>query len=121
MQMLAADNRDGFMAIEAEERTRANMPPASRLAALIITGKNEGQAKECAMTIGRAAPRDTAVRVLGPAPAQMYRLRGQYRQRILIQAARNVDIQKMIATWMTSIKIPSSIRVTIDIDPISFL
>ncbi len=73
------------------------------------------------MTIGRAAPRDTAVRVLGPAPAQMYRLRGQYRQRILIQAARNVDIQKMIATWMTSIKIPSSIRVTIDIDPISFL
>lgn len=121
MQMLASDNRDGFMEVEAAERARANMPPASRLAALIITGKNEIQTKDIAQTIGRAAPLAQGLRVLGPAPAQMYRIRGQYRQRLLIQAERNIDIQKVIADWLGTLKITSAVRVTIDIDPMNFL
>ena len=121
MQMLASDDRDGFMEVEATERARANMPPVSRLAALIITGKNETLTKEMAHVIGRAAPRAEGLRILGPAPAQMYRIRGHYRQRLLIQAPRNGDIQKVIANWLKPLKIPSSVRVTIDIDPLNFL
>lgn len=121
MQMLAKDDRDGFMRAEMGERMRANMPPASRLAALIVTGKNEQQAKDIAMTIGRAAPRLDGVRILGPAQAQMYRIRGQYRQRLLVQAEKSVDIQKVIADWLESLKIPSAVRVTVDIDPQNFL
>lgn len=121
MQMIASDNRDKFLEAEAGERQHAKMPPFSRLAALVITGKNEGQTKDIAMMIGRAAPRAEGVQVLGPAPAQMYRIRGQFRQRILIRAEKNLNIQKLIAEWLKSIKIPSTVRVVIDIDPQNFL
>lgn len=121
MQMIAADDRDKFLEVEASERQQAKMPPFSRLAALVITGKNEIQTRDIAMMIGRAAPRADGVQVLGPAPAQMYRIRGQYRQRILIRAEKNLNIQKWIAEWLQSVKIPSSVRVVIDIDPQNFL
>lgn len=121
MQMIAADDRDGFLEAEADERQAAKMPPFSRLAALIITGKNETQTKDVAVAIGRAAPRAEGVQILGPAPAQMYRIRGNFRQRILIRAEKTLNIQKMIAEWLGTLKIPSSVRVVIDIDPQSFL
>lgn len=121
MQMIAADDRDKFLEAEAGERQRAKMPPFSRLAALIMTGKNESQTKDVAQMIGRAAPRIEGVQILGPAPAQMYRIRGQYRQRILIRAEKNLNIQKVIAEWLGSLKIPSTVRVVIDIDPQNFL
>ncbi len=121
MQMIAADDRDKFLEAEAGERQRAKMPPFSRLAALIMTGKDEAQTKNVAQSIGRAAPRIEGVQILGPAPAQMYRIRGQYRQRILIQAEKNLNIQKVIAEWLQSVKIPSAVRVVIDIDPQNFL
>lgn len=121
MQMIAADDRDAFLEAEAAERHIARMPPFSRLAALVITGKDETHTKEIAVMIGRAAPRVEGVQVLGPAPAQMYRIRGQYRQRILIRAEKNLNIQKMIATWLGGLKIPSAVRVIVDIDPQNFL
>lgn len=121
MQMIAEDDRDGFLEAEADERQSAKMPPFSRLAALIITGKDEAQTKNVAVMIGRASPRAEGVQVLGPAPAQMYRIRGQFRQRILIRAEKNLNIQKFIAEWLSSLKIPSSVRVVIDIDPQNFL
>lgn len=121
MQMIAADDRDGFLEAEANERQSAKMPPFSRLAALIITGKDESNTKDVAMMIGRAAPRAEGVQILGPAPAQMYRIRGQFRQRILIRADKILNIQKMIAEWLGSLKVPSSVRVVIDIDPQNFL
>lgn len=121
MQMIANDDRDGFLEAEADERQSAKMPPFARLAALIITGKNEVQTKDVAVAIGRAAPRAEGVQVLGPAPAQMYRIRGNFRQRILIRAEKNLNIQKFIAEWVGSLKIPSAVRVVIDIDPQNFL
>jgi len=121
MQMLAADDRDGFLAVEAEERRRAHMPPFARLAALVISGSNETVTRDVALTIGRAAPHAQGVRILGPAQAQMYRIRGKYRQRILVQADKKLDIQKMIAEWLGHVKIPSSVRVSVDIDPQSFV
>lgn len=121
MQLLAEDNRDGFLAAEAEERRRAFMPPFSRLAALVISGSKEAETRDAALMIGRAAPRFEGVRVLGPAQAQMYRIRGKYRQRILVQADKRVNIQKLISEWLGGIKVPSSVRVTVDIDPQNFL
>ncbi|HAJ90108.1 MAG TPA: primosomal protein N' [Rhodospirillaceae bacterium] len=121
MQMIAEDDRDGFLEAEADERQTAKMPPFSRLAALVISGKNETQTKDVAMMIGRAAPRAEGVQILGPAPAQMYRIRGNFRQRILIRAEKNLNIQKLIAEWLDALKIPSAVRVVIDIDPQNFL
>lgn len=121
IQALAMDDRDRFLAIEAQERQRAHMPPYSRLAGLVIEGTNEGQVKALALEIGKAAPKVEGLRVLGPAPAPLYRIRGKYRQRLLVQADRKLPLQKIIDEWLTPIKPPKQIDVTVDIDPQSFL
>jgi primosomal protein N' (replication factor Y) len=121
MRMLAKDDRDAFLKVEAQERERAKMPPFSRLAGIILSGTNEAQVKDLAQHIGRTAPQAQGVRVLGPAPAQMYRIRGRYRHRLLVQADKAINIQKLIGDWLGEIKIPSAVKLTVDIDPQSFL
>ena len=50
----------------------------------------------------------------------MYRLRGKFRRRLLVRAEKNIDIQDAIERWLKEFKIPTSVRVQVDIDPQSF-
>jgi len=121
MQTLAHDDRDEFLKIEAEERERANMPPFSRLASLIFSSTKENLVRDIAEDVVRRAPRVDGIGILGPAQAQMYRIRGKYRYRVLIRAGKNLNLQKYIADWLDPLKIPAAVSLAIDIDPQSFL
>ena len=66
MQALADDRRDAFLAVEADERRAAGMPPFARLAALIVSGADAGEVGQAARALARAAPRGEGVLVLGP-------------------------------------------------------
>ena len=61
------------------------------------------------------------IQTLGPAPAPFARLRGRYRYRLLVNADKSVNLQKILQEWIHGFKIPSTVRVQIDIDPQSFL
>ncbi len=121
MQALAGQGRDGFLDVEAQERERTNMPPYSRLAGIIVSGRDEKQVDSIAKALGVSAPQGDGIRTLGPAPAPMARLRGNYRKRLLVQADKTINLQKTIDGWMATVKVPSTVRVQIDIDPQSFL
>lgn len=121
MAALAGYERDMFLDIEAQEREESHMPPYSRLAGIIVSGKDERQVMDTATELGRAAPQGAGIRTLGPAEAPFYRLRGNYRRRLLVQADKNVNLQKAIEGWLAQVKTPSAVRVYIDVDPQSFL
>ncbi len=123
MQALRANARDQFLAVESDERRAATMPPYGRLAGVIISGKDEGQTKTFAQDLLRAAPSTIVpgMKIWGPAEAPMYRLRGKFRFRFLVQSERSVPPQKTIADWIASVPAPSSIDVRVDIDPQSFV
>lgn len=121
MQALASHNRDDFLEIESSERAAAHMPPYSRLVGLIVSGKDEKLVAETAQALARNAPHSEKILTLGPAEAPFYRLRGNYRRRLLVRADKDVNIQNTIEHWVGGLKIPSTIRVYIDIDPQSFL
>jgi primosomal protein N' (replication factor Y) len=38
----------------------------------------------------------------------------------LVQAARSVDVQAFLKAWLALVKVPSAVRVTVDVDPVSF-
>ncbi|MGB4056884.1 MAG: primosomal protein N' [Alphaproteobacteria bacterium] len=120
MKALAQEARDGFLEAEAHERESAHMPPYSRLAGIIVSGREEGAVIGVAKELGRIAPQGEGVQTLGPAPAPFARLRGKYRYRLLVRVDKAVNIQKKISEWVGQLKIPSSVRVQIDIDPQSF-
>ena len=56
----------------------------------------------------------------GPTPAFYALLRGQTRERLLVQAAKGVDMQAYMRAWLALVKIPGQVRATVDVDPISF-
>ena len=126
MEALGHGARDEFLEVEAWEREQAHMPPYSRLAGIIISGREESQVIAVAKELGRLAPQGMndqghSVHTLGPAQAPLGKLRGRYRYRLLVNADREVNIQKLIDGWLAQIKVPSQVRIQVDIDPQSFL
>ena len=120
MQSLASNNRDDFLEVEAAQREAAHMPPFTRLAGIIVSGREEGQVIEVSKKLGALSPHGQGIQTLGPADAPMYRLRGKFRRRLLVRAEKNIDIQDAIERWLKEFKIPTAVRVQVDIDPQSF-
>jgi primosomal protein N' (replication factor Y) len=48
-------------------------------------------------------------------------LRGRHRQRLLVHAARSLDVQDVIREWLAKLDWPRGVRVAVDVDPYSFL
>jgi primosomal protein N' (replication factor Y) len=120
MQALAANDRDAFLEEEMRLRERNRTPPFGRLASLILAGEDGVRVREIGRELALAAPRAKGVMVWGPAPAFYQVLRGRTRERLLVQAEKTVDIQSYVRTWLAAVKIPTGVRLTIDIDPMSF-
>lgn len=120
IQALAQNDRDAFLAAEAEERERIGMPPYGRLAGIIVQSRDENLLDKACRELARVAPRYDGVRVLGPAPAPMAILRGSHRRRFLVVTERDVQIQKVVRDWLSQLKLPSAVTVKADIDPQSF-
>ncbi|KPH58748.1 primosomal protein N' [Novosphingobium aerophilum] len=118
---LAAGDRDAFYAAETDARRDAGAPPFGRWAAIIVSSEDQSEAQAAARAIGGTAPNHPDMLVLGPAPAPLSLLRGRHRFRLLINARRSAELQKMLREWLEPLQFPRSVRVNIDIDPYSFV
>ncbi|MFA9199828.1 MAG: primosomal protein N' [Cypionkella sp.] len=118
---LAAGDRDAFYEAETAARRHAGAPPFGRWAALIVSSEDEAEAKEAAHLIGGTRPSVEDVAILGPAPAPLSLLRGRYRYRLLLNARRSAQVQDVIRDWLAPLRFPPGVRVSIDIDPYSFV
>jgi primosomal protein N' (replication factor Y) len=121
MRAIAAGDRDGFVAVELAERRSVGLPPFGRLAAVILSGPDPARLEAFAAELVAAAPNGDGVFVYGPADAPLALVRGLRRKRLLVRAERSVDLQGFLSTWRSRVKTPSQIRMTIDVDPYSFL
>ena len=121
MAALIAGDREGFLARESADRQARRLPPFGRLAALIVSGRDEAPVQRLARDLARSAPRGDGIEVLGPAPAPLSRLRGRYRYRLLLKAARGVRVQRPLRDWLGRVEIPRNLRVQVDVDPHGFL
>ena len=121
IQALVSWDRDGFLDAEAQAREAAAMPPFGRLVAFVVSARDLRQADEAAHMLARAAPRFSNVRILGPAPAPLSRLRGRHRFRLLMKTGREVNVQRIVRDWLSSLKLPATVRLTVDVDPYTFL
>jgi primosomal protein N' (replication factor Y) len=126
MKAMAAGGRDAFLSVEAAEREAVQMPPYSRLVGIIVSGRDERLVQDVSKALGRSAPQGVSesgakIQTLGPAPAPLARLRGKFRYRLLVRADKSINVQKTVGAWIDSVKVPSTVRVYVDIDPQSFL
>ncbi|NNC71602.1 MAG: primosomal protein N' [Sphingomonadaceae bacterium] len=121
IEALISGDATSFYAAETDARRVAAAPPFGRYAGIVISSEDEGQAIETARRIGDTAPEIDGMQVLGPAPAPLAMLRGRHRQRLLVHARRALDVQTVIRDWLGELDWPKNVRVTVDVDPYSFL
>jgi primosomal protein N' (replication factor Y) len=121
MQALLQGDLGTFMEREAAQRRPGNWPPYGRLAALIVSAETAAAADAAARDLGHAAPHGDGIVVLGPAPAPLAILRGRHRRRLLLKTRRDIAVQPLLRSWLETVSIANTVRVDVDVDPISFL
>jgi primosomal protein N' (replication factor Y) (superfamily II helicase) len=122
MQSILSGDREAFLEREIDMRRRGLLPPFGRLAALIVSARDKGAAERLARDVARRAPRAERIEVLGPAEAPLAIVRGRHRWRLLVKAPREIDLQSYLRAWAEALpKLKGDLRLTIDVDPYSFL
>ena len=114
------ENFEQFKNSELNLRKKNNWPPFANLAALILSGTNSSIVEKAANNLRKHIPNLSTIQILGPVPAPLNPLRGNYRWRFLIKAPRSIALQPIILKWLSFHSI-SSVNVAIDINPYTFL
>ena len=120
MQALTRHDRAAVMQLEMQIRTAGNWPPYGQLAAVLLDGMDEAKVRNAAQRLAQSAPHDKRIQVLGPAPAPLSKLRGQYRYRLLVKADKTIHLQRTLAGWLADKKF-SGVRIKLDVNPYYFL
>jgi primosomal protein N' (replication factor Y) len=122
MRAIVTGDREAFLSSEIRHRQAGMLPPFGRLAALIVSARSKELAELYARDVRRHAPPAARIEVLGPAEAPIAVVRGRHRWRLLVKAPREQDLQAYLRAWLATMpKPPSDLRLTVDIDPYSFL
>jgi primosomal protein N' (replication factor Y) len=116
---LVRHDRDAVMALEAQMRREGNWPPFGNLAAILLDGPDEQAVKRAGQALARSAPQDARIRVLGPAPAPLSKLRGQYRYRLLVKMGEGIHPQRTLKAWLAGKKF-AGVRLKLDVNPYDF-
>ncbi|MDZ5762222.1 Primosomal protein N' [Candidatus Cyrtobacter comes] len=109
-------NKEQFLEEELNDRKESYMPPFSRLISINASAKNEEKLINYMNELRDAAQN---IDILGPSPTN--RIRQRYRYRIIVQSTKGLSTQKSVKNWINSVKKPSSIQLSIDVDPYNFL
>ena len=109
-----------FLDKEIEIRKKNNLPPFQRFIALILTGENMNKLEKEALDFKTFVENKINGKILGPVIAPIFRLKRKYRIRLLIRGSKTLKLQNSIAILISNYKFSSGIKLSVDVDPISF-
>ena len=128
IQAASQHDYDRFAADEMIARRKFNYPPLGAVARIIIRGAIEELTEQTAEAIVQRLEHTREklgheVRILGPAPPPISKLRGKYRFHILLQATEAGPLGETIRKATEKFVIPEKddIQFVIDIDPMDML
>ena len=107
---------------EIERRKKFEHPPFSNFISLIITSINENNSRQFGNFLSNNLKKNFKhTDIFGPAPAVISMKNKKYRYRLLIKLKKNFALQSNVKEFIKKFKVPSEIKLYIDVDPISFL
>ncbi len=130
--LAAAHNYSAFVDIEMSHREAHHYPPFNRLIRLIIRSKEreaggafaERLASALTTALGSLRTPEVAaagVRILGPAEAPVFRLKGYYRYHFQLQSASPAALHQLLRAVTPTLRPPNGVEFTIDVDPLNML
>ena len=117
---ITGKNPEIFLDNELEIRKKNNLPPFQRFISLILTGENETKLEKEAVKFKSLIQNKIYGKILGPVSAPIFRLKRKYRVRLLIRGPKTLKLQNSLASSISKYKFPSGIKLSVDVDPISF-
>ena len=115
----------GFYEQEIEFRQQLSYPPLSRMALLMLKGRNEEKVKFSAEHLKKQLDKDLsglkALIVAGPAAAPLQRAQTYYRYQITLRFARMSLLSQRLAELTQKLTLPDDVSLTVDIDPVDLV
>jgi len=118
-QLISEDPLD-FLEKELNLRKKNSLPPYERFISLILTSNNEKKLEIESLKLKKNLTSKINAKILGPVNAPIFRIRKNFRNRLLIRSNKNKKIQRNLSNALKNYKFPSGIKLTVDVDPITF-
>lgn len=117
---------EGFYNEEIAYRMQLGYPPVGRFIKLEVKSPDESRALDAAQVARdriRSLMRGKETTLLGPAPAPIARVRGQYRFQLLLLSTKREKIRMLAAAGRDAVeeKFGRKCRVIVDVDPVNLM
>ena len=107
---------------EIKRRKRFEHPPFSNFISLIITSVSDIKSRQFSNFLSNNLKKQfKQANIFGPAPAVISMKNKKFRYRLLIKLKKNFALQSNVKAFIKKFKVPSEIKLYIDVDPINFL
>jgi len=114
------NNPEKFLSNELIVRKNKNLPPFSRLIALIVSASSAQDSFRAAQEIKKKLSVLVELDVLGPVDSPIFRVKKKFRTRLLLRSKNSNLIQKKVGKIIENLTISKKIKLTVDVDPINF-
>jgi primosomal protein N' (replication factor Y) len=130
ISLAAAHDYARFVEAELGHRRAHNYPPYQRLARVIVRSRDQEAAGAFAERTAAAFAEGTAklpgdaaaqVRLLGPAEAPVFRLKGYYRYHFQLQSPSPATLHQVLRAVLPMLRPPNGVEFTLDVDPFNML
>lgn len=125
IQFASAQDYHSFYEHEISSRKDLSYPPFARLVNFIFSSKSESSLERSALhfreqLLAKIKQANLSAQVLGPAPCPFYYLRGNFRRHLFVKTKQVTKLVKLLTEWELAeakFKLPSIVRLNIDVDP----
>jgi primosomal protein N' (replication factor Y) len=114
-------NYNQFYRREIKSRKELNLPPFTHLVSLLLRGRNQDKVQKMIVDLAARLKKKSSskhIQVLGPAPAPISRLRGNYRWHILLKGEDVSALTELLHKALKDFKRYKGLILTVDVDPI---
>jgi primosomal protein N' (replication factor Y) len=129
--LAAAHDYLRFADQELAQRRAHNYPPYQRLARVILRGHDQQETADFSERVAaafheaksRLAETNPAaeVRLLGPAEAPVFRLKGYFRFHFQLQSPNPGTLHQLLRMVLPALRAPTGVELTVDVDPFNML
>lgn len=117
----AEHDYEQFYKREIVFREELGYPPFARLANIVAQDEDERLPEQRLRTLSQRFEGIEGLRVLGPAPCPLSRLRGKFRWHLLLKCADGEALRAHVRRGMFALSAPDRSGMTVDLDPMSLL
>lgn len=122
-EFVKTHNFKGFFAHELSQRRELGYPPFTRLARIILKGRQKDKFEKSISSVreicGRFKMR--GITLLGPSACPLERLRGRYRWHFLLKARSSQSLHSAVRAISREISSLADLEIDVDIDPLNMM